>query len=296
MTVSRIRSVGITSAMLAILTTLPVSGATQERPTPPGVSFDVASVRPSPPGPDAFSPVRIRVQPGGRFNATGAVLEELIRFAYAMESYEAVSGKASGLLKQKFDINATSDREDVREASSRATGPMRTMLQNLLAQRFRLRVRWEEREQAALVLVRSRADGKLGPGLRSSSLDCADPESRKGRTPVQGDCQISWIDGRVKANGQRMPAFANFLSRLLRRPVFDRTNLNGPFDIDMVSSSEGIPPPGGSFSRASIDEPVASSAPALATALKEQLGVALESRMAPIRALVIENVQEPTDN
>jgi len=279
--------------VFVVLTSFTASFAGQQPPAP---AFDVASVRPSPPGPGPFSPIRIRVQPGGRLVATRAGLEELIRFAYSMEIYEAVTADASTLLQSRFDINASSDRTDVREVSSLATGSIKLMLQNLLAERFHLRVRWEKREQPTLALVRARPNGTLGSGLRSSRLNCASPASRKSSPAVTGDCQISWIDGRVKANGLGMSAFADFLSRLLQRPVFDRTNLSGPFVIDLVSSSDGIPTPGGAFSRGSIEAPVSNNAPALATALKEQLGLSLELRREPIRALVVEHLEPPSEN
>ena len=293
-----IGNVGITVATLSILTTLSIFAWAQARPAPIArQSFDVASVRPSGPGQSAFNTRRVRVLPGGRFVATGAPLEELIRFAYALESYQAVDGGPSSLLKQRFDVNATSDAADVPDTQPGVIRPMNTMVQTLLAERFRLRVRWEEPEQSVLVLVRARPDGTLGPGLRSSTVDCADPESRKAQATLDPrDCGINRINGRIQAAGHRMSAFAGFLSRLLQRPVFDRTNLEGTFVIDMTSNSDGIPPIAGPLTPGRVDETSPSSGPALATAIKEQLGLSLESRREPVPVLVVEHVEPPTPN
>ena len=156
-------------------------------------TFEVASVRPSGPEPPATSwtdvSVRLSVMPGGRFVATRIPLERLIRFAYALQVHEAIdaSGWAS-LLEQTFHVDARSGAGDVPRAPTGVVGPMNVMVQNLLTERFRLRVRWEDREEPVLVLVRARSDGRLGPGLRASSVDCADPESRKRSEAAPGDC------------------------------------------------------------------------------------------------------------
>ena len=286
----------------SMLATQPVAASAQGGSgTVTRQTFEVASVRPSGPLPGAFSPalvVPMRVMPGGRFVASRASLEGLIRFAYALEDYESIDGGSSSLLKQRFDVNAASGIGDVPSTPPGVVGPMNVMVQSLLAERFRLRVRWEEPEQSVLVLVRARPDGKLGPGLRSSSTDCADPESRKNIRPTEatpGGCGITWIDGRLQAPGHRMSAFADFLSRQLKRPVFDRTNLEGTFAIDLTSSAEGIPPIS-QFAQARSDVPDPRGRPPLTTAIKEQLGLALEQRRERVRKLVIEHVEAPTPN
>jgi uncharacterized protein (TIGR03435 family) len=105
-----------------------------------------------------------------------------------------------------------------------------------------------------------------------------------------------------------MSSFAHYLSGLLKRPVFDRTNLEGTFDIELTSSSEGIPTSPlaaqlaaqlGAPARtddASVRNDNADSRPPLAVALKEQLGLAFEQRREPVHRLVIEHVEAPSPN
>jgi uncharacterized protein (TIGR03435 family) len=268
-------------------------------------TFEVASVRPSGPDPGVTSfadaLTRVRVMPGGRFVATFTSLETLIRFAYALQTYEVLDGGRSRLIEQKFDVNAASGASDVSVTPAGVIGPVNVMLQNLLAERFRLRVRWEEPEQPVLVLVRARADGKLGPGLRASSVDCADPETRKKVRPSDAfpvGCTFRASNGRIQAAGHQLSTFADYLSSRLQRPVLDRTNLDGPFAIDMTSSSEGIPIPplAAQLGSTPVRTDDADPRPPLATALKEQLGLALEMRREPVRRLVIEHVEPPSPN
>ena len=290
------RSAAIAFATLSAWSTPALLSSPQEGGVPVARrSFDVASVRPSPPGPGAFTAVRFRVQPGGRFVANGATLVELIRYAFDLESYQLLEGGRSNLLRERFDINAVSSttRED-SAALPADSGAMKLMLQNLLAQRFALRVRWEEPEQPVLLLVRAHSDGHLGPGLRSSTLDCANPDARKAQ-PSGLDCAIKRIDGQLTAAGHRMAAFATYLSRLLGRPVFVRTNLEGAFSIDMTSNSDAIPPVAQSLIPFRSD-PSPSNGPALATAMEEQLGLALKPGRERVRMLVIDHVEPPTPN
>jgi uncharacterized protein (TIGR03435 family) len=104
------------------------------------------------------------------------------------------------------------------------------------------------------------------------------------------------------------------------RPIIDKTDLKGLFDIKLNFSMEGLPTPpglggfvppppgaagaagvavaggpvgpGGGPAPAAAAEPV----PSLFTALQEQLGLKLESTKGPVEVLVIDSVQKPTEN
>ena len=94
------------------------------------------------------------------------------------------------------------------------------------------------------------------------------------------------------------------------RPIIDKTNLKGLFDITLRFSPEGQPglagigaPPGagpagtagggpGGLAPNAASEPL----PSLFTAVQEQLGLKLESTKGPVDFLVIDSVQKPTEN
>jgi uncharacterized protein (TIGR03435 family) len=117
-------------------------------------------------------------------------------------------------------------------------------------------------------------------------------ESEKGRG-LRGN-----RDGELTADGITMTFFAFHLTRMLGRPVLDRTDLTGHYDFKL----EWSPDPGeltGRFGRDEIPKPASApdlSGPSIFTALQEQLGLKLESQKGPIETIVIDRVEKPTAN
>jgi uncharacterized protein (TIGR03435 family) len=78
-----------------------------------------------------------------------------------------------------------------------------------------------------------------------------------------------------------MSALAALLSVPLGRPVIDKTNLKGVFDVRVEYDPERI----------AID-PVG----ARITAIEEQLGLKLESSRALVEVIVIDRIERPSEN
>ena len=95
-----------------------------------------------------------------------------------------------------------------------------------------------------------------------------------------------FFPGGLSARSMDMFAFAIALERAMRRPVIDKTRLEGRFDLDVTFAPELDGPP----------VAAAASLPALPTALREQLGLRLESGREPVSVLVVDHVQAPSDN
>ena len=93
--------------------------------------------------------------------------------------------------------------------------------------------------------------------------------------------------GYLSARGISLEQLAVILSQELRKPVLDRTKLSGPYDIDLVFAPE-VPSP--------RPVPVAADAPSLFTAVQEQLGLKLEPQRVPTDVIIIERVEQPTEN
>ena len=257
----------------------------------PKPAFEVASVRRHVSGP--FIMVDFVFQPT-RFVAMNMPLRGLIAVAYGTEGREPtldrILGGPSWIDAATFDIQATTDR-----VTTRAT--MQLMLQTLLDERFGLRMRIEQRNLPAYALVTNRNDGRLGPRLRlAEAKNCSDLTFEQARdrrcgsgiyfdkeeqvTVVYGsdvdiDALISLLD--VPAVGA------------LDRPLVNRTGLSGRFDYELrfsVAAGRSTTSPVG---------PNPSVTP-LVTALREQLGLKLDSVTAPIDVFVIEAVQQPSEN
>jgi uncharacterized protein (TIGR03435 family) len=90
--------------------------------------------------------------------------------------------------------------------------------------------------------------------------------------------------------GQQIPigALLGTLSSLTGRNVIDKTGLTGKYDITLRwNSDQGF---------ASEDLERGASAPSIFTALKEQLGLELDSAKGSVKTLVIDHIERPSEN
>jgi uncharacterized protein (TIGR03435 family) len=149
------------------------------------------------------------------------------------------------------------------------------MLQSLLEDRFQLAVHRETRETQAFALT---------VGKRGMKLAAAD--QRKCPAPC-GRMRISGSAAGVHMEGNQVPVseLVRVLAVSLDRPVLDKTNLAGLFDIRLDFADEV----GGTSPQELPGAPVF-------VALQEQLGLKLEAAKAKISVLVIDRIERPTDN
>ena len=181
---------------------------------------------------------------------------------------------------------------------------VRLMMQSLLADRFQLKVHFETQETAVLALTLAKP-GKPGPKLRphSEGPPCDDPEAAPAKGGKAGagvfpdtcEEQALIVRGRQAMAGSRnttMDQLAEVLSGLgrLGRPVVDRTGITGRIDyrMDFVGEPNPMAPPDAN----APPDP----GPTFMDALHEQLGLKLEPTKTPLRVLVIESVNRPTEN
>ena len=93
-----------------------------------------------------------------------------------------------------------------------------------------------------------------------------------------------------------MSQLAASLSGLAQRVVVDKTGLTGLFDVDLSFTPApdqlppGPPPPGAQPPAIDPDGPT------LLTALQEQLGLKLEPRRGSVDVVVIDSIEQPTEN
>ncbi len=113
----------------------------------------------------------------------------------------------------------------------------------------------------------------------------------------------------MQAPGVPIANFVGMLGQFAGRPVIDKTDLKGLFDIKMRFSPEGITLPGARGGGPGLQAPgggpggpggapgnnAADPVPSLFTAIQE-LGLRLESAKGPVEVLVVESAQKPTEN
>jgi uncharacterized protein (TIGR03435 family) len=87
--------------------------------------------------------------------------------------------------------------------------------------------------------------------------------------------------------GMTMSRLADILSGVAKRPVMDATGLPGAYDLELKYSTEMAAPDAGASP---------SNYPSLFTALKEQLGLHLNSRKGKAAVWVVVRAERPTGN
>ncbi|MBV8728520.1 MAG: TIGR03435 family protein, partial [Acidobacteriia bacterium] len=162
------------------------------------------------------------------------------------------------------------------------------MLRSLLEDRFQLKTHWETRKAAVYDLVVSKA-GRL---REAEGEDCPSildtPGPRPGDPPDDAPCgELMNAPGHTK--GYRVPAseLAGGLSFFLGKLVRDKTGLTGKYDIELQWTPDGP----------LLESPSSETGPpSIFTALQQQLGLKLESARGPVKILVIDHVERPTEN
>jgi uncharacterized protein (TIGR03435 family) len=253
-----------------LLTALFAATGTLSGQAPPasdkGPAFEVASVKRNM---SIASDGGMRVEPGGRLAATNMGVFFLIAVAYG-ESMNAlrppqILGAPEWLQSEHYDIVAkAADAADMDNFEK-----TRLLLRTLLEDRFRLRVRREQRQLSVYALVRAKADGTLGPNLKQSIPDCFAPSAKCGF----GGGPVNHIKGEAIP----MAILVQVLAGATGRIVVDRTGLQGGFRLDLEYSPDQT----------------ASDSPSIFTAVQEQLGLKLESTKAPVPVVVIDHVERP---
>jgi uncharacterized protein (TIGR03435 family) len=268
------------------MATIGFANAQSQTSTAPKMKFDVASVKQNksdarsitnfPPGPeDAYAP------DGGSFSGSGVTLYQYISLAYdfTVFDYQLLKSRLpEWVLTDRFDIQA-------RGSGNPTKAQMRLMMQSLLADRFKLAIHFETREVPVFALVLAKP-GKTGPQLHPHTNEppCS-TASPCGRFDSQPNPPVQCIIG---ARDVTMGFIANVLATSeLGRPVLDQTRLTGNFDFTL-EWTPNIP--------VSPDFIPDQSGPTYIEALKEQLGLKLESTRGPVQVPVIDHVERPDEN
>jgi len=238
--------------------------------------FEVTSVKPnasgngvsggchatnSKPGPGAPIPL-------GRCIVTSARLSHLIAIAYGIDLQNIKGGPDWVWGIDRFDVEGTAENPSTATESQ-----LLLMLQNLLADRFQLRIHRETTQSSGSALVIARNGPKLkesvGEGKRSLRMS--------GAAIFKPDAldQKNLNQNTIIAERIPMAQLANTLTGLREvGPVIDKTGLQGVYDFKITW------------------EPAES----LNSVLQEQLGLKLESQKVPIEQLIIDSATKPAAN
>jgi uncharacterized protein (TIGR03435 family) len=264
--------------------------------------FDVVSIKPNKPSPSGPLFMFTGMEAGGRLIDTGVDLRTLIAQAYQLKPAQEklISGLPGWAKSVRFDVEAHAEGNPSREQ-------MRLMLQSLLADRFGLAIHSDTRKIPLYALELAKA-GKTGLQLQphSEAAVCLKlapgqpiPRSDFGVVPPPPPACGEFISGarRLAGNNVTIAMLAENLSGLpaIDRPIIDRTHLGGTFDLEL-SYDPDLGLPDSPASQSQIGPTDVQGPPPLPSALREELGLKLQSTSGPVNLLVIDRVEEPIPN
>ncbi len=234
---------------------------------------------------------------GGRFEIRKATMLDLIRLGWSVQPDKIVGGP-NWIGLDRFDLLA-------KAPAAASPADLRMMLQNLLADRFALKLHKDTKPMPAFALVA--AEGKklhLKESGGSGETGCKGQNSSSGEgggrlmmsSPDGVVTTLSILPGNLiqyNCRNMTMPAFAAGLQGFVGanvgpNPVLEETGLKGAWDFDLKFSFN-------------LNGPLAMNAGAerisFADALEKQLGLKLEKREIPMLVTVIDSVNPtPTPN
>jgi uncharacterized protein (TIGR03435 family) len=237
-------------------------------------SFEVATVKPGPPGDTGWN---LHPPEHG-----GIVMENMDLHKIVASSFRVQDSMVIGpawLDSTRYTIVG-------KGADPTAQNPVVwEMVRALLRDRFQLQYHIEPRERPVYALTVAKGGHQL-------------------KHPEEGPCAAAIARGEHCANLRFSPmnigitnmpvqAIIGGLGRIMPdRPIIDKTGLTGFYDMDVNWLSEDLKPgPEGTNSL-----PSRLDVGAMLTALQEQAGLKLEAQRAPIDFLVIDRIEKPGEN
>ena len=288
-------------AIRSVILSIAASTALLAQTAPERPEFEVASIKPSAEAPPPTTgQVHVGIQiDGAQVHCTYLSVKDYIRIAYQVKEYQ-ITGP-DWLASERFDIHA--------KLPAGGRGQFREMLQNLLADRFQVKMHRDSKEFAVYAVVAA----KGGLKMKESPLD---PETQAGvNVTAEGGARgttvnfgrgayFSLADNRLEARKLTMAQLADTLGRFIERPVVDMTGLEGTYDLTLeftpeeyrvllirtaLSAGVNLPPEVVRLLEGASDESLFKGLQAL--------GLKLESRKAPLEVLVIDSASKtPTAN
>jgi len=295
----------------------------------PTVTFEVASVKVSEPPPAASGGMRMAMRIGcsggpgtpspGQYTCSNANVTVLIREAYNLKNYQVPNFSVTD--GNRYDIAAKIPAGSTREQ-------VRTMLQNLLSERFKLTYHFEKKEMQVYDLVVGKNGVKMKPSPPQDPPPAAGAGGPATPRPLDGprpsppmgtdgfpvmpvrrnSSSISMMGNggtRVSTTDSTLAQITMFLSNTLGRPVTDSTGLTGKYDYVLTYSREGMEGMGGPGMTVTAvpgggplpPPPPPSDAPTIFAAVQEQLGLKLEQKKGSVDIFIIDHVEKnPSEN
>jgi uncharacterized protein (TIGR03435 family) len=249
----------------------------------PTLTFDVATIRLSPP-PDANFHVSVNSPPhSSRFEATNFPIKALLQIAYGFDA--PVVGAPDWATNTFYDIKARSDdAADARLAkitNNEVRLEKRHAIRVLLSERLDLKTHLETRNSSIYNLVVDKG------GVKMKAVPASPPPANGEAPPPPppADVQAHGSQHGLEFVGSNAPmrAITGALSSMVEAPVVDKTGLLGTYNYTLQFGRDW-----------SANDP--DSWPSIFTAVQEQLGLKLDAVHESVPNLVVDHITKPTEN
>jgi uncharacterized protein (TIGR03435 family) len=248
--------------------------------------FEVASIKASDPNPS--NPMFIGMSADGAMvTYTNITLRDCIQGAYRARDFQIVG--PDWMTSVRFEIRA-------KLPQGASSDQIPEMLQALLAERFRLEIRHDTKDQNVYALLVGDGGAKLKPAERK-----ADDNSPRALGPdgkPRALMMFGYLPGGVAitAPSASPTSLVGLMSRFTARPVVDMTGIAGQYDFKLTFAPEIIGPNAGALPGSDSAATSVETAPSLFDAVK-QYGLRLEARKAPVEMFVVTHLEKtPTEN
>jgi uncharacterized protein (TIGR03435 family) len=296
------------------------------------LSFEVASVKPSPPIDQAAILAGKPLHAGMKIDASRVdignfPLSALIAKAYDVKAYQITGPDwLTAMTAQRFDVLAKMPDGTTKEQ-------VPEMLRTLLAERFKLTIHREKKEHPVYALVIGKGGPKLkeaeplpvaAPAVSADGGPAPPPSTGSNQVTVnagaKGGAEISTGEGGKQrmtpsADGKSMhfensrismAQFAEGMSPMVDRPIVDMTGLTGfyqlSFDVSMeelmaIARRAGAIPAGTGGAAGSPADAASDPSGGSIFNTVQQLGLKLEPRKEPMEHIIIDHAEKmPSEN
>jgi uncharacterized protein (TIGR03435 family) len=263
-------------------------------PTAPPPQFEVAVLKPSPPG---AQPPRAQLLPTGVVNISAAPLHRVIGLAWNLPNEQFLVGP-KWLETTLIDVTARAFATPNPANQAQLDEDFaRLMLRSLLIEKFQIKWHMEDRPMPAYDIVADTPKmAKADATKRTRCFEGAPPGSPAAAKPPQFPRLVTCQNISMQQFGQMLPSIAGGYTQV---PALDRTGLEGGYDFMLnfspIDQVQGPRPDAGAPSSGAALDPT--GALSLLDAVRRQLGIRFEEVRRPVPVLVIDSLNEkPLEN
>jgi uncharacterized protein (TIGR03435 family) len=214
-------------------------------------------------------------------------VKDMIQYSYDLKETQ-VLGLPKWIDSERYDVEATVEDSEIAKEQNmtdeQRTSLMRLRVQDLLANRFGLRVHHSVKNLPVLALVVAKGGPRFSEA-KELSHPAADTDGPSVRMSANGN---QWVLDFRNASLHYLILALSGQPEITGRVLVDKTGLTGGYTFKLQWQQQDLTGAG----LAGSELPGAT----LYTALREQLGLKLDSQNGPVDVLVIDHIERPSEN